>query len=56
MNYCIFVVLALISLSFSQESKGKLRFVVLGDFGGIPVRPYSRWSQRLVSKKISEVR
>ena len=56
MNYCIiFVLPAFISLSFSQESKGKLRFVVLGDFGGIPVRPYSRWSQRLVSKKISEI-
>ena len=52
-----FVVLS--SLIFStcvQASGGKLRFVVLGDIGGIPVRPYSMWGQRLVSQRVAKVR
>jgi hypothetical protein len=39
-----------------ESNEGRLRFVVLGDIGGIPVRPYSMWSQRLVSKQIAKVR
>ena len=36
------------------EKKG-LKFIMIGDFGGIPFRPYSTISQRFVSQKIAKV-
>lgn len=42
-------------VSAEVTEQPKLKFVVLGDIGGIPRKPYSLWTQELVSKQVAMV-
>lgn len=41
--------------SVEATKRPKLKFVVFGDIGGVPYRPYSLWTQNLVSQHVAMV-
>lgn len=56
----VFRLIRVISIGFVYCSstlarKDKLKFIMLGDFGGMPWRPYSTYGQRLVSQELARV-
>ncbi|XP_028392448.1 tartrate-resistant acid phosphatase type 5-like [Dendronephthya gigantea] len=53
--FFIATLLALIFLGSVQTKKGQLRFVVLGDFGGMPTRPYYTSAQWRIAKHVAKI-
>ncbi|XP_028410009.1 tartrate-resistant acid phosphatase type 5-like [Dendronephthya gigantea] len=56
---CCFVstlfVLIFLTSALASKTKGRLRFVVFGDFGGIPMRPYYTWNQWRIAKQVAKI-
>ena len=54
-QFLLFTMISILYCTPVVAEKKGLKFIMIGDFGGIPFQPYSTMSQRFASQKIAKV-